>query len=52
MPRTTVKGQILAYFVTEFIEGAFEKEEMVIGILVMSAIDVPPWEVYTYRASN
>ena len=52
MPWTTVKGQILAYFVTEFIEGASEKEEMVIGILVMSAIDVPPWEVYTYRASN
>ena len=52
MPRTALKGQILAYFVAEFIEGTSRKEEAVIGILVMSAIAVPPWEVYTDGAFN
>ena len=52
MPRTALKGQILAYFVAEFIEGTSRKEEAVIGILVMSAIAVSPWEVYTDGAFN
>ena len=29
-----------------------EKEEAVMGVLVMLAIVVPPWEVYTNGASN
>ena len=37
----------MAYFVAEFTEGTSGKEEAVMGILVMSAIAVPPWEVYT-----
>ena len=32
--------------------GYLENEEVVIGVLVMSAIVVPPWEVYMDRASN
>ncbi|XP_030923407.1 uncharacterized protein LOC115950337 [Quercus lobata] len=51
-PLTAVKGQILANFVAEFIKGTSEKEEAVMGILVMSAIAVPQWEVYTDGASN
>ena len=47
MPRTAVKGKNLANFVAEFIEGTSEKEEAIMGILVISAIAVPPWEVYT-----
>ena len=39
-------------FVVEFTEGTSEKEEAVMGILFMSAIAVPPWEVYTNGASN
>ena len=30
----------------EFTKGASEKEAAIMGILVMSAIVVPPWEVY------
>ena len=52
MPRTTIKGQILAGFVAEFTEGAPEKGETVIGVLVMSTIVIPLWEVYTDEASN
>ena len=52
MPRIVVKGQILADFVAEFIEGTSEKEEAIMGILVMSTIAVPPWEVYTDGVSN
>ena len=52
MPQTTIKGQILAGFVAEFTEGAPEKGETVIGVLVMSTIVIPLWEVYTDEASN
>ena len=52
VPRIAVKGQVLADFVVEFTEGTSEKEEVVMGILVMSAIAVPLLEVYTDRASN
>ena len=52
MPRTTIKGQILAGFVAEFTEGALEKGETVIGVLVMSTIVIPLWEVYTDGVSN
>jgi len=52
MPWTAIKGQILANFVVEFIEGTIEKEEKALEAMVMSAIIVPPWEVYTDGASN
>ena len=52
MPWTSIKGQILAEFIAEFTEGTHEKEEAVMGVLVISAIVVPPWEVYTDGASN
>ena len=52
MPQTAVKGQILADFVAGFTEGSSEKEEAVMGILVMSAIVVPLWEVYMDGASK
>ena len=52
MPLTAIKGQILADFIAEFTEGTPEKEEAVIGVLVISVIVVPRWEVYTNGASN
>ena len=52
MPQTAIKGQILTDFVAEFTEGTSEKEEAVMGILIMLAIIVPPWEVYMNGASN
>ena len=52
MPQTAIKGQILADFVVEFIECTPEKGEPVMGVLVMSAIVVPSWEVYTDGVSN
>ena len=47
-----MKGQILADFVVEFTKGTFEKEEVVIGILIISATVVPSWKVYTDGAFN
>ena len=52
MLRIVVKGQILADFVVEFTEGTFEKEEVVIGILIISTTVVPSWKVYTDGAFN
>ena len=52
MPRTAIKGQILTDFVAKFTEGAPEKEEAVMGVLVMLATIVPLWKVYTDGASN
>ena len=52
MPQTAIKGQILADFVAEFTEGAIEKEEKALGIMITLDIVVFPWEVYTDRASN
>ena len=52
MPRTTIKGQILADFMAEFTEGAIEKEEKALEVMVVSDIIAFPWEVYTNRASN
>ena len=51
MPQIAIKGQILADFVVEFVKGAPEKEEVVMGVWVMSTV-VPPWKVYTDKASN
>ena len=52
MPRTTIKGQILANFVAEFTESTPMKEEVVMGALVMLVIVAPLWEVYMDGASN
>ena len=52
MPGTAVKGQILADFVAKFTEGTLEKEEAVMGVLIMSTTVVPLWEVYMDGASN
>ena len=38
MPRIARKGQILADFVVEFIEGTIEEEEKVLGVMVTSAV--------------
>ena len=38
MPRIARKGQILADFVVEFIEGTIEEEEKVLGVMVMLAV--------------
>ena len=52
VPLISIKGQILADFVAEFTEGAIEKEEKALGIMITLDIVVFPWEVYTDRASN
>ncbi|XP_030941532.1 uncharacterized protein LOC115966434 [Quercus lobata] len=52
MPRATIKGQILANFVAKFTKSTPMKEEAVMGALLMPAVVIPPWEVYTDRASN
>lgn len=46
MPRTAIKGQVLANFVAEF------KDEEILGVMVTSAVIIPPWEVYTDGSSN
>ena len=38
MPRIARKGEILADFVVEFIEGTIEEEEKVLGVMVMLAV--------------
>ena len=52
MPRTAIKGQILAYFVVEFTDGTMIEEEKALGVMVTSAIVILPWEVYTDGAGN
>ena len=52
MPRTAIKGQVLADFIAEFVEGVPEEENTVMGILVSSATVAPSWKVYTDEASN
>ena len=52
MPRTAIKGQVLADFIAEFAEGVPEEESAVIGALVSSVTIAPSWRVYTDGASN
>lgn len=52
MPRTAIKGQVLANFVAEFTEGNIRKDEEILGVMVTSAVIIPPWEVYTDESSN
>ncbi|XP_075669744.1 uncharacterized protein LOC142639458 [Castanea sativa] len=52
MPRTSIKGQILANFVAEFTEGTIDRVEKALGVMVMSTIVVLPWGIYIDGASN
>ena len=52
MPRTAIKGQVLANFVAEFTEGVGSLEEKALGVMTTSALVIPPWEVYTDGAAN
>ena len=51
MPRTAIKGQVLADFMAEFIKGISE-EEKAFGVMTTSALVILPWEVYTDGATN
>ena len=57
MPRTSIKGQVLAYLVAEFTESLIEElesaenmDEKLVGTI--SQYFLPAWEVYVDRASN
>ena len=57
MPRTSVKGQVLADFVAEFTESPLEElkpAENMDGKLIgtISQYGLSPWEVYVDEASN
>ena len=52
MPRTAIKGQVLADFVVEFTESVPEEEKAVMAVLALSSTIVPSWKVYTDGASN
>lgn len=36
----------------EFTEGNIKKDEEILGVMVTSAIIIPPWKVYTDEMSN
>ena len=57
MPRTSIKGQVLADLVAEFtkppieeLESAGDMDEKLVGTI--SQYRLPTWEVYMDRASN
>ena len=52
MPRTTIKGQVLADFVAKFIDGVEGEGEGAVGIMTISASDISTWEVYTDGVAN
>ncbi|XP_075644936.1 uncharacterized protein LOC142615907 [Castanea sativa] len=52
MPRTAIKGQILADFVAEFTDGQAHPEDAVMTIMSSGTENITPWEVYTDGASN
>ncbi|XP_075670299.1 uncharacterized protein LOC142640089 [Castanea sativa] len=52
MPRTAVKGQVLADFVAEFTEDNLKKIDVILTVTSIVPIKVPPWKVYTNGASN
>ena len=52
IPRTAVKGQVLAYVVTEFTEDSMEGEVSGSEILVVSTPYLPTWAVYIDGAAN
>ncbi|XP_075667544.1 uncharacterized protein LOC142637124 [Castanea sativa] len=52
MPRTAIKGQILADFVAEFTEGEINQEDTMVTVMTIGMGNVTLWEVYTDGASN
>ena len=52
MPRTVIKGQVLADLVAEFTEELVEGEMLGSKIMVVSIPCFPAWEVYTNGAAN
>ncbi|XP_075645832.1 uncharacterized protein LOC142617006 [Castanea sativa] len=52
MPRTAIKGQILADFVAEFTEGQINREDTMMTVMTIGMENVTHWEVYTDGASN
>ncbi|XP_075670165.1 uncharacterized protein LOC142639925 [Castanea sativa] len=52
MPRTAVKGQILADFVAKFTESETNQEDTMITVMNVGLGNLPLWEVYSDRASN
>ena len=52
LPRTVVKGQVLANFVAEFTEDFMKDKEFVSGTLVVSVSSPVAWEVYMNGVAN
>ena len=52
MPRTTIKGQVLADFMVEFTESAVGEGKGIVETMAILVSVVPTWEVYTNGATN
>ncbi|XP_075655165.1 uncharacterized protein LOC142625380 [Castanea sativa] len=52
MPRTAIKGQVLADFMAKFTEENLRKEEAILTMTFVLPISAPLWEVYTDGTSN
>lgn len=52
MPPTTVEGQVLGDFITEFIEDVGDYKRLGLSTLVVSAPSPSTWEVYIDGAAN
>lgn len=52
MPRTAIKGQVLADLVAEFIEELVEDKVLGSEVQLISAPNLPVWGVYTDGAAN
>ena len=47
MPRTAIRGQVLADFVVEFIESMADDKKGIVEAMMVSGFVVATWEVYT-----
>ena len=52
IPRTVIKGQVLADFVAEFTKSMTDDRKGIADIMTVSASVVPTWEVYRDGAAN
>ena len=52
MPRTAIKGQVVADFVAEFIESVVDKGKGILETMTISISVIPTWEVYNDGAAN
>ncbi|XP_075663287.1 uncharacterized protein LOC142632848 [Castanea sativa] len=52
MPRTAIKGQVLADFVAEFTESGTKQEDVMLAVMSIGLRNVLLWEVYTDGALN